>query len=122
MKIKNLNIRKKAVAMALAGTLTTATLIGCGNMDMWDTQYTFNKAVIINGNIATIVEISKWTDYDGEQLQVTTQDGMVFLTSSIDTKLFDDRNSYMTVEDYAKSFVGEDGEINYLSQNMKNKR
>ena len=46
MKIKNLNFAKnsktKLVACVLAGTITTTVLTGCGNMDMWDSQYTVN--------------------------------------------------------------------------------
>jgi len=56
MKIKNLNIRPKAIALAVAGTLATASLTGC-NYDLIDTKLTFNKALIFGDNRVTIVEI-----------------------------------------------------------------
>ncbi len=114
MKIKNLNIRKKAVAMALAGTLTSCTLLtGCGNHQFFDTKYTYNKAIIVNGNCASIIEIDKWNDYEGEQLQIVTKDGLVILTSAFDTKLINDETSELSAEEVARGLVGEDGEITY---------
>lgn len=115
MNIKNLNIKPKLAAMAFAGVLATATLTGCGNYTIFDTQYTFNKALIFGENSVTIVEIAKWTDYEGEQLQLETKDGAFILTSSFDTKLIDDRNSYITAEYLARSIKGEDVEIKYLN-------
>lgn len=55
--VKNLSIKKKIIAMGFAGTLATVSLVGCGNNDMLDTQYTFPKAVIFSDNSVTIV---KW--------------------------------------------------------------
>ena len=51
--------------MALCGTLATTTLTSC-NYTVIDTKYTFNKAIIFRGNIATIIDVEKWCDYDGE--------------------------------------------------------
>ncbi|MBQ6285744.1 MAG: hypothetical protein IJK67_05525 [Bacilli bacterium] len=83
---------------------------------MVDFKYNFNKAIIFNGNTATIVEIEKWTDYDGEQLQIVTKDGAIIITSSFDTKLINDINSTVKADDIARSILGEDAEINYLGQ------
>ena len=125
MKIKNLNFSKncktKLVTYVLAGTITATALVGCGNMDMWDSQYTFNKAIIFGENTATIVEIEQWGDYDGEQFQIKLKDGFVMVTSSIDTKLIDDRNSDITAEDLARSIKGEDVVIIYLDEVPKTK-
>ena len=113
--MKNLNFRKKACVLALTSTIAVTTLTGCGNRTVVDTQLTFNKALIFSNDYVTIVEIQKWADYDGEQLQIKTKDGLVILTSSFDTKLIDDRNSDISAEDIARSIMGEDVTINYLN-------
>ena len=70
------NCKAKLAACVLAGTMA-ATLTGCGNVDIWDTQYTFNKAIIFGDNTATIIEIDQWRDYDGGQYQIKTKDGLI---------------------------------------------
>lgn len=107
-------LRRKAVALALVGVLGTTTLSGCGNKQIIDMKYTFNKALIINGNTVTIVNIKSWTDYeDGEQMQIQTEDGMYILTSAYDTKLIDDKNSENKAEDLARAIIGDDVIIEY---------
>ena len=61
----------------LAGIIISSRLLlsGCGNYNMVDTTFRFNKAIIFGEDCATIIEIEKWTDYDGEQLQIQTKDG-----------------------------------------------
>ena len=122
MKLRiNEKLVKRAVTFALVGTIVT-TLAGCGNKQIFDTQYTFNKAVIVNGDVATIVELEKWTDYeDGEQIQVKTKDGLVFLANSDNIYPIDERNTDITPEEFARALVGEDGEVNYLGTTAKTK-
>ena len=107
---------KKVGKIMLAGVAISSTLLlsGCGNYTILDTKYTFNKAIIFDEDSATIIEIEKWTDYDGEQLQLQTKDGAYILTSSYDTKLMDDRNSNISAEDLVRSLKGDDVQINYL--------
>jgi hypothetical protein len=90
-------------------------------MDMWDTQYTFNKIVIVNGDVATIVEVSKWKDYEGEQIQIETTDGLVFVANSDNIYPLDERATNVTPEEFARSLVGADGEVNYLGSAQKTK-
>lgn len=74
---------KKIIAIILSTLMLVATLTGCGNKDMWDTNYTYDKAIISMPD-GTILEgkISNWTDYeDGDQIQVTI-DGKVYLVHS----------------------------------------
>ena len=74
---------KKIIAVFLL-ILALISLISCGNKDMFDTVYTFDYAIVSfpDGSTKTI-EIEKWTDYeDGEQLQITAEDGTVYLVSS----------------------------------------
>ena len=74
---------KKIIAIILSALMLVATLTGCGNKDLWDTNYTYDKAIISMPD-GTILEgkISNWTDYeDGDQIQVTI-DGKVYLVHS----------------------------------------
>lgn len=121
MKINKLEISKKAVALATAGVLGAVMLTGC-NKQIVDIKYEFNKAIIFRDGTATIIEIEKWNDYDGEQYQIITSDGLVIITSSYDTKLINDLNSDITAEDVARSIGGEDVEITYLTHEDNNAR
>lgn len=119
--MKNLKLNKKAISIALATTISLS-MTGCGNRNVFDTKYTFNKAIIFGDDTATIIEIDKWKDYDGEQLQITTKDGLVIVTSSFDTKLVNDKKSEIKAEDIARSIKGEDVEIIYLDDVPKQKQ
>lgn len=117
-KVKKLNVRKEAVILATTGVLATAVLTGC-NQQVVDVKLKFNKAIIFHDDSATIVEIKKWNDYDGEQLQLITEDGLVIVTSSFDTKLINDEKSEIKAEDVARSIGGDDIEIRYLEKYEK---
>lgn len=58
-------------------------LSGCGNRELIEFKNAFDVAIIKmpNGEVKEI-DIEKWTDYDGEQIQITAKDGTVYLTSS----------------------------------------
>ena len=77
----------------ILGTLLVAimmlSMIGCGNMDMLDTNYTYNRAIIYLANSESIeVEVKQWRDYENsEQVQIVTPDGTVYLTSSYNCTL-----------------------------------
>lgn len=58
-----------------------------GNKAVVDLKYKFNKAIICLNDEKIEVEIDKWSDYDGEQLQIITKDGTVYLVSSFNTIL-----------------------------------
>lgn len=58
-----------------------------GNKTKIDLQYTYNKAITsINGEKIEI-DIDTWADYEGEQLQIISKDGKVYLVSSFNTIL-----------------------------------
>lgn len=60
--------------------MMTLCLTGCNNA-IFDTNYTFDYAeCYLNGNYEKI-EIKKWTDYDGEQIQIIAKDGNTYLVS-----------------------------------------
>lgn len=73
-------MKKKILAALL---LTMTLLSGCGNKDMWDTVYTYDRAIILLQD-GTVVDgkVESWSDYeDGDQIQVTI-DGTVYLVHS----------------------------------------
>lgn len=73
---------KKIIAVFLL-ILVLVSLISCGNYDVFDSVYTYDYAIVSfpDGSAKTI-EIKKWADYDGEQLQIIAEDGTVYLVSS----------------------------------------
>lgn len=80
-------MKKIIVALILAAMLLT----GCGNMDMWDTVYTYDRAIIEMPDGEVIeVEIGKWRDYEGEQIQIIAKDGTTYLVSSFNCVLIAD--------------------------------
>ena len=66
----------------IAGIGIAAVLCGCGNLDMFDMNYTFDTAVIRwpDGTLKEI-NIKKWCDYEGEQIQIISKDGKTYLIS-----------------------------------------
>lgn len=63
------NMKKK---LLLTATLIMTLLVGCGNQQVFDTTYTFNRAIIALPN-GEVVEgrVDSWTDFeDGDQIQV----------------------------------------------------
>ena len=60
--------------------LMALLLCGC-NYDLIDTNFTYDKAMCeVNGKYEEI-EIKKWTDYEGEQIQIISKDGKTYLMS-----------------------------------------
>ncbi len=59
-----------------------------GNRKFLDTAFSYKYADVHfqSGKVQTI-EISKWMDYDGEQIQIWAKDGTVYLVSSFNTVL-----------------------------------
>ena len=84
-------MKKKILAVMLT-SLMILGLTGCGNKDMFDTVYTFDRAIIELPN-GEIVEgkIDRWTDYeDGDQIQITI-DGTIYLVHSSKCVLINDK-------------------------------
>lgn len=84
---------KKKVLVAILATTTILGLTGCGNKDLFDTNYTYDRAIIGLPNGESVeVEIKQWKDYeDGEQLQIISKDGTVYLTSTLNCTLINDK-------------------------------
>lgn len=66
-------------------------LTGCGNHDAFDTNYTFDRAIVIlNDGTKMEIEIKQWKTYEGEQIQIYGKDGKIYLVSSFNTILIKD--------------------------------
>ena len=83
---------KKKVLAAMLTSLMILGLTGCGNKDMFDTVYTFDRAIIELPNGEVIEgKIDRWTDYeDGDQIQITI-DGTIYLVHSSKCVLINDK-------------------------------
>jgi hypothetical protein len=80
-------MKKILFAFIITGLLAMA-LTGCGNKQMFDTTYKFDKAIISlpNGNVVE-GKVESWTDYeDGDQIQVKIN-GVIYLVHSSDVVL-----------------------------------
>lgn len=65
-------------------------LSGC-NKQVFDFEYSFDKAICNIGNEVKEIKIDKWTDYDGEQLQIRGTDGNIYLVSSVNCTFIKER-------------------------------
>ena len=72
----------------LIGACIVLGLSGCGNKDMFDVNYTFNKAYIRwpDGTMK-VIDIKKWRNCKGEQIQIFSQDGKLYLINSVNSVL-----------------------------------
>lgn len=84
---------KKILATLAILLLMAVTLSSCGNYQMIDTTYRFDKAIISlpNGDIIE-GKVDSWLDYeDGDQIQVKI-DGITYLVHSSDVVLIKEKN------------------------------
>ncbi len=78
---------KKIKIILVLAIVTALLLTGC-NKQILDFQYDFDAAIVTLNGESKLYRIDKWTDYqDGEQLQLTLQDGSVILVSTYNTIL-----------------------------------
>ncbi len=82
----------KLFLLSLIGVCIVLLISGCGNYDHWDTEYSFDRAIVIlNDGTKMEIEIQQWRDYeDGEQIQIKGKDGKTYLVSSFNTILIKD--------------------------------
>ena len=85
---------KKRIIVLLVLIVIMATLLiatscqgGC-NKELFDLQYAYNRAYIKVGEEWVDISIKSWTDYEGEQLQITLHDGSKILVSSVNCILY----------------------------------
>ena len=73
---------KKLFVLFMAGVLVCC-MTGCGNRTLFDTTYSFERAIVCLPNGELIEgEVTNWRDYsDGDQIQVTIN-GETYLVHS----------------------------------------
>ena len=83
---------KKLILLCLVALLALM-LCSCGNYDLFDTNYTYDYAIVSfpDGSAKTI-EIAQWTDYEGEQIQIKTEDGNTYVFHSSKCVLASEKN------------------------------
>lgn len=81
----------KKVIFCLIGLIVLATLLSGCNLQVIDTKWNFDRAIISLPNGEVIEgEVDSWRDFeDGDQLQVKI-DGVTYLTHSENVVLIDD--------------------------------
>ncbi len=73
---------KKIIALILLIICMVCLFTGCGwNRQIIDLNYDYDTAMISfpDGTCETIA-VKKWCDYEGEQIQIISKDGTVYLT------------------------------------------
>lgn len=78
-------MKKKIIAFII--TIVMALNLTACNWTFFDTEYTFNAAITTFNGKTYFYHIVKWKDYEGEQLQITLEDGSVIVVSSFNTIL-----------------------------------
>lgn len=104
----------KTFNTTVAALLVASTLTGCGNKDMWDSEKKFNFALESNNGVVSIVGVDKYYDYEGEQVQISTRDGLIILTSTMNTELIKGLNKE-SIENYV-SLKTDGGEIYFVDE------
>lgn len=83
---------KKILAMLMITLLMVITLSSCGNKQIIDVTYRFDRAIISlpNGEVVD-GKVEGWTDYeDGDQIQVKI-DGVTYLVHSSNVVLIKEK-------------------------------
>lgn len=104
----------------MQGLTFEANNLGWRNKTLVDLQFVFDKAIILQDDIATIVELETWKDYEADdKIQLRIVNGPDVLTSIDNVKLINDDNaSENSLKNYAISLVGSEEKVSYY--NSKN--
>lgn len=70
-------MKKKLI---VATILLSIFLTGCGNRQVFDTNWTFTKAKIDFGGEIIEIELKSWKDYEDTTVQLVDKNGKVYLT------------------------------------------
>lgn len=71
---------KKGLVGLVIGIGLYLGLSGCGNRQIIDTSWNYNRAIITLGEEIIEVEVSSWKDFDDTSIQIKSKDGQVYLT------------------------------------------
>ncbi len=78
---------KKLIIIMLVIVLLVLVLCAC-NKQIIDLKLKFDHAYVKIGDEWKTVELKKWNDYEGEQLQLILKDGTTLLVSSMNCILY----------------------------------
>ena len=70
-------MKKKLIATSI---LLSLLLTGCGNRQVFDTNWTFTKAKINFAGEIIEIELKSWKDYEDTTIRLIDKDGKVYLT------------------------------------------
>lgn len=124
MKISKLNITKnmkaRTTALVLAGTLSITALTGCGsrNTDTDNKESTYSTstyAVIVVEDTATILDVKEYS-LGNQMYVITATDGSIVSSSYVNTFIFKNENTDISVEEFAQYLVGSDGIVNHYGK------
>ena len=79
---------KSKIILGMVGIASLGLLTGC-NKQVFDFDYTYDKAVCNYDGDKFELYIDKWRDYDGEQLQIKSN-GKTYLLSANNCYLIDE--------------------------------
>lgn len=73
------------------GFVTSLVFYANSNVNIFDTHYTFNYAILQWSDGEEVIPITSWSDYENsDQLQFTSVDGITYLVHSSDVFLVSD--------------------------------
>ena len=116
MKVKNLKVNNKKLAVLLASAITLSSLTGCGLNPYYKDKDDRLTAVIFGDNTATIIEIERPSQND----YLVLKDGKKIWTDERDVKVLVNMTDEEIVE-FAKDIMGEDVVINYYEPEQEAK-
>ena len=75
---------KKVLAVLFAIALAGAVLAGCGNRTIFDTTYTFSRAIVYAPDGTKVAEgkVETWCDYDDSDIVQVRINGRTYLTAA----------------------------------------
>lgn len=85
-----------AIAVALALIVAAASLMlisGCGNMDIVDWHWTFDKALVKFGSEWREVDVKNWHDYDNSDMVAVETEDQVLVTHSCNVVLIKNKKN-----------------------------
>lgn len=80
---------KKIMLLAVVGF--SLLFSGCGNVDIIDYHWTFNRAKIKVGDTWEEVKVKRWHDYDGSDMVGIETEDRVYVTHSVNVVLIKDK-------------------------------
>lgn len=78
------------IFMIIAGLFILVGTSGC-NKQIFDFEYSYDKAICNIGDEVKEIKIDKWKDYDEKQLQIKGTDGNTYLVSSVNCTFIKER-------------------------------